>query len=150
MRSKMEVLSMDKMDELDILGHYCNTLWVDHTKVGILQEASQKVLCSFLQSQDHVYLEVQVIFTNFLVNFADQTCKGALVYEELSALLEPADFTEGFYPGPVLPGPLQHASLPESPFLGPCLPLLARVSFRLAPPLLMLMISPLQPSVPAV
>ena len=49
---------MDMVDELDILGHYCNKLHMDCTKVGIFQEASQIVICSFLQSQDHVHLEV--------------------------------------------------------------------------------------------
>ena len=61
---------------------------MDHEKVGIFQEADQIVLCSFPQSQDHVHLEVQVIFTNFLGNFVDQMWKGALAYEEFSALLE--------------------------------------------------------------
>ena len=71
---------MDMMGELDILGHYCNTLLVDCTKVGILQEASQIVLCSFLQSQEYMHLEAQVIFTNFLGDFTDQMGKGALAY----------------------------------------------------------------------
>ena len=113
MRLKMEVLSTDMMGELDILGHYCNALHADCTKVSILQKAGQIILCSFLQSQDHTHLEVQIIFANFLGNFVDQMQKGALVHEELSALLELADLTEDYYPWPVLLGPLQHASLQE-------------------------------------
>ena len=46
MSLKMEVLSMDIMGELDILGHYCNVLCVGHAKVGILQETGQIVFCS--------------------------------------------------------------------------------------------------------
>ena len=71
MSSVMEVLSMDIMGELDIHGHYCNVLCMDCTKVGIFQEASQIVLCSFLQSYDHMHLEAQVIFPDFLNNLAD-------------------------------------------------------------------------------
>ena len=74
---------------------------MDCTKVGVFQEANQIVLCSFLQSQDHTHLEAQIVFTNIFGNFADQVQKGVLAYEELSALLEPADITEGYYPWPV-------------------------------------------------
>ena len=41
----MEVLSTNMMSELDILGHYGNMFHVDPTKVGIIQEAGQIVLC---------------------------------------------------------------------------------------------------------
>ena len=109
---------MDMMGELDIIGHYCIAPPVDCAKVGIYLEASQIVLCSFLQSQDHTHLEAQVIFTNFLGNFADQMQKGVLAYEKLSALLELADLMEGYYPWPVLLGPPQHASLQELLFWG--------------------------------
>ena len=71
---------------------------MDHAKVGILQEASQIILCSILQSHNYVHLEVQIIFTNFLGDFMDQMWKGVLAYEELSALLELVDLTEGYYP----------------------------------------------------
>ena len=50
----MEVLSTNMMGKLDILRHYSNAFHMDHAKVGILQEASQIVVCSFLQSHDHV------------------------------------------------------------------------------------------------
>ena len=84
---------------------------MDHTKVNVFQEANQKVLCSFLQSQDHMPLEVQIILANFLGDFRDQMQDGELAYEELSALLELADLAEGYYPWPVPLGTLQQTSL---------------------------------------
>ena len=45
---------------------------MDCTKVGVFQEADQIVLCSFLQSHDHMHLEAQIIFTDVLGNFVDQ------------------------------------------------------------------------------
>ena len=69
----LEVFSTDTMSELDILGHYGNALCVDCAKVRILQEASQILLCSLLQSQDHMHLELQIIFATSLVIAWDQT-----------------------------------------------------------------------------
>ena len=71
---------MDTMGKLDVLGHYCNMLYLDHAKVGILQEAGQIVLCSFLQSKDCMHMEAQVIFTNFLGDFVDQMWKGVCIW----------------------------------------------------------------------
>ena len=86
---------------------------MDHTKVGVSQKASQKVLCSLLQSQDHAHMAVRIILANFLGSFMDQMQEVALVFEELSDPLELADLTEGYYPQLVLLGPLQQTSLPK-------------------------------------
>ena len=72
---------------MDVLGHNGNMLCMDHAEVGILQDAGQVVLCSFLQSHICMQLEVQVISSNILGYFADEMQEGALVFEELSALL---------------------------------------------------------------
>ena len=107
----MEVLSMDMMGKLDILGHYCNALCMDRVKVGIFQEASQIVLCIFLQSYD-MQLEAQVILPYFLGNFTDQMQKGHF-HMRSSVLFWNWQISEGKCPWPVLSEPLKWVSLHE-------------------------------------
>ena len=65
----------DMIGKLDILGHYCNALHMDHAKVGIFQEASQKLPTEpephASGSADHIFL--------LLADFTDQMQKGACV-----------------------------------------------------------------------
>ena len=91
----------------------------------VFSRASQAVLCSFLQSHDHMHLEVQVILSYIVGNFTEETQEGVFVYEEFSALLELVDLTEGYYPWTVHLGPLHNACLQELLVGGPCLPLSA-------------------------
>ena len=72
MSSIIEVLSTYTMGLLNILGHDGYAFSMDHTQVGIFQEADQVLLCSIPQSQHHTYLEVHIILPYFLDNFMDQ------------------------------------------------------------------------------
>ena len=71
---------------------------MDHAEVCILQEASQVILCSFLQSHDHMHLEAQVNLSYVLGYFTDQSHEGVLVYEDLYGPLVSPDLTEPLSP----------------------------------------------------
>ena len=99
------------MDQLNIYGQICNVFHVDGAQVGIFQEASQVILCCFLQHHDHMHLEVQVISPTFVGYFVYQLHKGTFANEELSAFLALMDLTESHHPWLVLLGPLHETFL---------------------------------------
>ena len=121
MSLEMEVLSTNTMGELDILGHYCNVLCVHLAKVGFLQEGSQIVHYRFLQSQDCVHLEVQVIFTNLLVISWTRHEKGCLHmrspvlfcnWQTLWRATIPSQYFQGLFDMPAFRNPFLGALLP--------------------------------------
>ena len=80
--------------QLDIFGHYYDTLCVDGAQVGIIQEAGKVILHCFLQCHDHTHLEVWVISSAFLGYFMNEMQEGVFADEELGAHLVLADLME--------------------------------------------------------
>ena len=89
----MEILSTNVLGQLNIFGHNCYPFSVYGTEVHIFQEQDQICLCSFLQTQNSLHLEVHIIFAHNLGYLVDKLHKGPFPDEELHALLELADFT---------------------------------------------------------
>ena len=52
-------------DKLDVFRHNCYPFSMYGTEVGVFQKPNQICLCSFLETQYGMYLEVQVIFAPF-------------------------------------------------------------------------------------
>ena len=48
-----------------VFGHNCYVFHMDCAKVGVFQEPKQICLCSLLQGQNVMHLEVHVISTHF-------------------------------------------------------------------------------------
>ena len=61
----MKMLSTYAPGKLNIFGHNCYPFSMYGTEADIFHEPNQVCLCSFLQTQDGVPLEVQVIFAHF-------------------------------------------------------------------------------------
>eukprot|EP00116_Pleurobrachia_bachei_P003035 sb/3463297/ len=83
--------SSDSSSKLDILGHDCDSLGMDGTKVGVLEESNQ------------VGLEV-------LGNLTNKTLEGQLPQEQFSRLLVSPDLSKGNGTGPVPVGLLHSSS----------------------------------------
>jgi len=104
----LSALSADSAGELDVLGHNSDTLGVDGAQVGVLEEADQVSLGSFLKGADGRRLETQVGF-EVLSDFSHQTLEGQLADEELGGLLVTSDLTESDGTGAVSVGLLDSA-----------------------------------------
>ena len=98
--NNLGTLSADATGKLDVLGHDGDTLGVDGTQVGVLEEANQVSLRGFLQSHDGRGLETEVSL-EVLGDLTDQTLEGELPDEELGTLLVTTDLTKGNGTGPV-------------------------------------------------
>ena len=81
-------------------------LSVDCAQVGIIKQACQIVFGSLLQCLDVVNLEVQVVCSRCLGNFAHQGHKRSLADEELGAPLISMYLVESHCTWPVHQGPL--------------------------------------------
>lgn len=79
--------------KLDVLGLDGNSLGVDGTQVGVLEQGNEISLNGLLESTDGGRLEAEVRL-EVLGDFTDQTLEGKLSDEELSRLLVTTDFTE--------------------------------------------------------
>ena len=86
-------LSTDATSQLDVLGHDSDTLGMDSTQVGILEETNQVCLGSFLKSLDGGSLESQISL-EILSNLTDKSLEGQLSDEELCGFLVSSDLTE--------------------------------------------------------
>jgi len=122
----LSALAPDPSRELDVLWHDGHPLGVDSAQVGVLEEADQVGLGSFLESSNGSRLEPEVGL-EVLGNLPDETLEGELPDEELGGLLVPPDLTEGDGAGAVpvglldstgrrrrLPGSLGGQLLPRS------------------------------------
>merc|ERR1712072_1276529 len=89
----LSALASDPSRELDVLWHDGHPLGVDGAQVGVLEEADQVGLGSFLESSDGGGLEPEVGL-EVLGNLPDETLEGELPDEELGGLLVPPDLTE--------------------------------------------------------
>ena len=102
-------LSADAPGQLDVLGHDGDTLGMDGSQVGVLEEANQVGLSSLLEGKDGRGLEAQVGL-EVLGNLTDQTLEGQLTDEQLSGLLVLADLAQGDSSRAVAMGLLDSAS----------------------------------------
>ena len=101
-------LSSDSSGQLDVLGHDGNSLGVDGTQVGVLEESNKVSLTSLLQGHHRSALESQVSL-EILGDLTDQTLEGQLPQEQFSGLLVPPDLSKGNGSWPVPVG-LLHSS----------------------------------------
>ena len=87
-------LSTDSAGELHVLWHDSDSLGVDGAEVGVLEEANHVSLGGLLESKNGRGLESEVAL---LVggDLTDESLEWELSDEELSALLELSDLTEG-------------------------------------------------------
>ncbi len=88
---------------MDILRHDSDTLGVDGTQVGVLEESNQVGLSSLLQSQDSGGLETK-IGLEILGDFANETLEGSLADQEIGRLLVLANLTKSDGSGSVSVG----------------------------------------------
>ena len=99
-QERLSALTTDAAGELDILGHDGNTLGVDGSQVGILEETNKVSLSGLLESEDGGRLEAE-IGLEVLGDLTDETLEGQLADQELSRLLVLTDLTESDGTGPV-------------------------------------------------
>ena len=99
-QERLSALTTDAAGELDILGHDGNTLGVDSSQVGILEETNKVSLSGLLESEDGGRLEAE-IGLEVLGDLTDETLEGQLADQELSRLLVLTDLTESDGTGPV-------------------------------------------------
>jgi len=88
---------------LDILRHDSDTLGVNGTQVGVLEESNQVGLCGLLQSQDSSGLETE-IGLEILGDLANETLEGSLADQEIGRLLVLADLSKSHGSGTVTVG----------------------------------------------
>jgi hypothetical protein len=77
----LRTLSANTTSQLDILGHDCNALGVNSTKVGILKEPDEVGFGGFLESKDSRSLEAKISL-KVLGDFTYQTLEGDYKGEE--------------------------------------------------------------------
>ena len=92
-RERLGALTTDAAGKLDVLWHDGDTLGVDGTEVGVLEEANEVGLGCLLEGKDGRGLETKVSL-EVLGDLADETLEWELADEELGGLLVPADLTE--------------------------------------------------------
>ena len=93
-RGRLGTLTTDAAGKLDVLWHDGDTLGVDGTEVGVLEEANEVGLGSLLESEDGGGLETKVGL-EVLGDLTDETLEWELADEELGGLLVPADLAKG-------------------------------------------------------
>jgi len=79
---------------LHVLGHDGDSLGVDGAEVGVFEESNEVCLGGLLESEDSGRLESEVTL-ELGCDFADESLERKLSDEELGALLESSDFSEG-------------------------------------------------------
>ena len=79
---------------MDILGHDGDSLGVDGTKVGVLEETDEVSFRGFLESEDGGGLESELLVER-LGDFSNESLEWELSEEEISGLLISSDFSEG-------------------------------------------------------
>ena len=89
----LAALSTNASGELDVPWHDGDTLGVDGSQVGVLEETDQVGLGGFLESKDGRSLESQVSL-ELLGDFTDKSLEWELSDQELSRLLVTSDFSE--------------------------------------------------------
>ena len=100
---RLRALATDAAGKLDVLGHDGDTLGVDGSEVGVLEEADEVSLGGLLEGKDGRALEAE-IGLEVLGNLTDKALEGQLADEELGGLLVAADLTESDGTGAVTMG----------------------------------------------
>ncbi|XP_055605175.1 uncharacterized protein LOC129753383 [Uranotaenia lowii] len=85
--------STNTTSQLDVLWHDRDTLGMDGTQIGVLEQSNQIGLASFLQSHDGRALETQ-IGLEILSDFTNQTLEGQLADQQLGGFLVTTDLTQ--------------------------------------------------------
>jgi hypothetical protein len=86
-------LATDAAGELDVLGHDGDTLGVDGSQVGVLEEADEVSLGRLLKGKDGRSLEAEIGLV-VLGNLSHQALERQLADEELGRLLVASDLTK--------------------------------------------------------
>jgi len=115
-RPYLSTFSTDTTSQLNIFWHDSNTLGVNGTQVGVLEESNQVRFGRFLQSQDGGGLETKVGL-EILSNFANETLEGGLADQEIGRLLVLSNLSKSDGSGTVTVG-LLHSSSSWSGFAG--------------------------------
>ena len=105
---RLRALATDAAGKLDVLGHDGDTLGVDGSEVGVLEEADEVSLGGLLEGKDGRALEAE-IGLEVLGNLTDKALEGQLADEKLSGLLVSADLTKSDSTGSVSVGLLDAA-----------------------------------------
>jgi histone H3 len=92
-RNKLRALATETTGQLDVLGLDGDTLGVDGTQVGVLEQGDKVGLNGLLESTDGGGLEAE-IGLEVLGDLTDQTLEGELADQKLSGLLVATDLTE--------------------------------------------------------
>ena len=105
MQSKrsLSTLTTDAAGKLDVLGHDGDTLGVDGSQVGVLEETDEVGLSGLLEGEHGRALEAE-IGLEVLGNLTDETLEGELADQELGRLLVLSDLTESDGTGSVTMG----------------------------------------------
>jgi histone H3 len=90
---RLRALATDAAGKLDVLGHDGDTLGVDGSEVGVLEEADEVSLGGLLEGKNGGALEAE-IGLEVLGNLTNKALERQLADEELSGLLVAADLTE--------------------------------------------------------
>ena len=91
--SALSALAADATRQLNVLGHDRNTLGVNGAQVGVLKEANEVGLRSFLKGKNGSTLETKVGL-EILSNLTDQTLERSLANEKIGRLLVLANLTQ--------------------------------------------------------
>ena len=94
-RSNLRAFATDAAGQLDVLGHDGDTLGVDGSQVGILEQAYQVCLGGFLECQDGRSLETK-IGLEILGNFTNQTLERKFADQEFRGFLVTTDLTKSY------------------------------------------------------
>lgn len=92
-KDHLAALSAETASELNILGLNGDTLGMDGTQVGVLEEGDEVGLNGLLESTDGGRLEAEVRL-EVLGNLTYETLEWQLADQELSGLLVPTNLTE--------------------------------------------------------
>ena len=106
---RLRSLSTDAASQLDILGHDGDTLGMDSTKVGVLEETHKVSLGRLLQGKHGGSLEAEVSL-EVLGDLTHKSLEGELADKKLGGLLVSADLSESHGTGSVAMGLLDSAS----------------------------------------
>merc|ERR1719321_75439 len=87
-------LTSDSSGELHVLGHDGNSLSVDGTEVGVLEESNHVSLSGLLESEDGGGLESEISL-EIVGDLSDESLEGEFPDEELSRFLESSDLSKG-------------------------------------------------------
>lgn len=96
-------LTTDAASQLDVLWHDSDTLGVDGTQVGVLEQSNEVCFAGLLESHHGGALESEVGF-EVLSDLTDQSLEGKFPQQELGRLLVSTDFLEGHCSWPVSVG----------------------------------------------